>query len=95
MAMMLAVAILGAVASLLIGTCMAWIIVRAVGRPIAAMTVAMHRLAEGDNAVPIPAMGQKDEVGGMAAAVQSFKEAAIAKLRLEDEACEARRDRGS
>ena len=91
MVMMRAVAILGAVVCLLIGTGMAWIIVRAVGRPITAMTAAMHRLAGGDNAVPIPAMGQKDEVGGMAAAVQSFKDAAIAKLRLEGEAGEARR----
>jgi len=36
--------------------------------------------------VEIPAVGRKDEVGRMAGAVQTFKEAAIAKLQLEAEA---------
>jgi methyl-accepting chemotaxis protein len=59
---------------------------RLVGRPIVAMTAAMDRLAKGDKTIAIPAMGQKDEIGRMAAAVAAFKQAAIDKDRLEAEA---------
>ncbi len=58
--------------------------------PVAAMTAAMRRLASGDNAVDIPATGRKDEIGQMAAAVATFKEAAIAKIRLEAASEQAR-----
>jgi methyl-accepting chemotaxis protein len=51
--------------------------------PVAAMTAAMRRLASGDNGVQVPAMGRKDEIGQMAAAVVTFKEAAIEKIRIE------------
>ena len=64
---------------------------RAVVRPIAAMASTMGRLAAGDLGVEIPAARRKDEIGQMARAVLVFKEAAIAKLRLEDEAETARR----
>jgi methyl-accepting chemotaxis protein len=47
------------------------------------MTAAMRRLASGDNGIDIPATGRKDEIGHMAAAVLTFKEAALAKIRLE------------
>ena len=79
------------IATVALGCAMAWIIVRAVRRPLTSMTAAMNRLASGDNAVEVPALGQKDEIGQMAVAVQTFKEAAIAKLRFEREAAEARR----
>ncbi len=67
----------------LISMAMGLLLVRGIGRPVVAMTGAMNKLAAGDNTVEIPAVGRKDEVGMMAAAVQSFKEAAIEKLRLE------------
>ncbi|MGE4528540.1 MAG: hypothetical protein AB7D00_09255, partial [Rhodospirillaceae bacterium] len=51
-----------------------------VARPIVAVTGVMDRLAHGDNAVEVPYRGQTDEVGGIAQAVQVFKENA---LRLE------------
>ncbi len=78
-------------ASMLLGALMAWLITRAVGRPLAAMTGTMRRLAGGDNDVAVPALGQRDEVGEMAAAVQVFKDAAVAQRRLEAEAAETRR----
>jgi methyl-accepting chemotaxis protein len=56
-----------------------------------AITAAMRRLADGDHAVEIPALGRKDEVGQMARAVQTFKDAEIERLRLEAEAAEQRR----
>ena len=79
------------VVSMLMGGLMAWLITRAVGRPLKAMTETMGRLAEGDNTVTIPAQGQTDEIGRMAATVQVFRDAALAKHRLEAEATEARR----
>jgi len=57
-----------------------------IAKPVAAMTAAMRRLASGDNAIEVPATDRKDEVGQMAAAVICFKEAAIAKIRVEKEA---------
>jgi methyl-accepting chemotaxis protein len=68
---------------IVISLLMGWLLVRGIGRPVVAMTGAMNKLAAGDNTVEIPAVGRKDEVGMMAAAVQSFKDAAIEKLRLE------------
>ena len=85
------IALAAGVLSTLLGVAMAWIIVRVVSRPLVAMTMAMRTLASGDNTVAIPAMGQKDEIGAMAAAVQTFKDAAVEKVRLEAEANDARR----
>ncbi len=65
--------------------------VRSISRPISAMVATMTRLAAGDNEVEIPAIGRKDEIGSMAKAVLTFKEAAIEKLRLEAAAIEQRR----
>ena len=62
-----------------------------IARPVAAMTAAMRRLASGDHAVEVPAVNRADEVGQMAAAVTHFKEAAIAKIRLEEESEHTRR----
>ena len=45
-----------------------------VSRPIAAMTRAMQRLSEDDPLIRIPGAGRRDEIGGMAAAVQVFKD---------------------
>ena len=70
---------------------MGWLLTRAIAAPISAMTGAMGKLAAGDNAVEVPAVGRKDEVGRMADAVQTFKDAAIEKVRLEAEAAEQRR----
>ncbi len=56
---------------------------RAVVRPLAAMTNAMKKIAEGDFTAEIPALGRGDEIGSMAKAVQVFKDNAIEKERLE------------
>ncbi|HEY0648872.1 methyl-accepting chemotaxis protein [Phenylobacterium sp.] len=63
----------------------------AIAKPVAAMTNAMGKLAAGDTNVEVPAVGRKDEVGRMAAAVQHFKDAAIEKARIEADASETRR----
>ena len=57
-------------------------LVRHISRPITAMTRAMRRLAERDLAIVIPGVDRGDEIGGMAAAVQVFKDAMIEADRL-------------
>ncbi|WP_254070534.1 methyl-accepting chemotaxis protein [Acidisphaera sp. L21] len=81
----------GAAGSLLLSVAAGWVLSRAIGRPVVAMTSAMKRLADGDMDITVPAIGRKDEVGDMADAVQVFKDAAIAKVQMEVEATEARR----
>jgi len=81
----------GSVLSVLLSILMGWLLTRSIAKPISAMTDAMGRLAAGDNTVEIPAVGRKDEIGSMAEAVQTFKVAAVEKLRLEGETAEQRR----
>jgi methyl-accepting chemotaxis protein len=57
--------------------------------PIIGMTEAMRRLADKDLKVEIPAQGRADEVGKMAAAMQTFKENLIKAEELEAEQKEA------
>ena len=85
------VLIAGAMIAAGLSAAMGWLLARAIATPVAAMTAAMDCLAAGDNAVAIPAAGRRDEVGRMAAAVQTFKDAAVEKLRLEAEAADQRR----
>ena len=51
-----------------------WSLIRGISAPITAMTGAMNRLAERDMAIAIPGVGRGDEIGGMASAVQVFKD---------------------
>ncbi len=48
-----------------------------ISRSIVRITAAMHRLAAGDQAVTIPGVGRRDEIGAMAAALEVFKHAAL------------------
>ena len=70
----------GVVAVLLI-----WGLSLVIVRPIVGMTAAMGRLAGGDNATEVPALDRKDEVGRMAQSVLVFRDAAIEKLRLQND----------
>ncbi|HET6970032.1 MAG TPA: HAMP domain-containing protein, partial [Phenylobacterium sp.] len=67
----------GSLLSVVLSIVMGALLSNGIAKPVTAMTNAMARLAEGDNDVEVPAVGRKDEVGRMAAAVQTFKEAAI------------------
>ena len=64
------------------GFFIAWLIGAGISRPIIGMTRTMTTLAEGDNSVDVPALENRDEIGGMARAVQIFKEHAIENDRL-------------
>ncbi|HTJ03203.1 MAG TPA: methyl-accepting chemotaxis protein [Methylovirgula sp.] len=72
------------------GLALGWIIARSITTPLARMTAALKALAAGNNAYEIPETARKDEIGEMAQAAQVFKDGAIAKLRLESEARDAR-----
>ncbi len=65
---------------------------RMVAGPITAVTRVMERLADGDLAVEVPFRAQTDEVGGIAQAVQVFKDNALRleKMTAEQEALKAR-----
>ncbi|WP_376854591.1 methyl-accepting chemotaxis protein [Brevundimonas faecalis] len=80
----------GIIAALVIAAGMAFLLSNLLGKPLLAMTSAMRRLAGGDKTIVVPAMGRKDEIGMMAAAVVAFKDAAIANDRLEAEAAAQR-----
>jgi methyl-accepting chemotaxis protein len=70
------------VGGIVLGLLVAWFIGGGIARPIVAMTAAMARLAGGDKAIVVPALGRKDEIGQMAEAVEVFKRNAIEMDRL-------------
>ncbi len=73
------------VAGLLIGITFAWLIGRAISRPVVRMCAAMRALAGGDKAVEVPGVGREDEIGQMADTVQVFKDTMIETERLRAE----------
>ena len=74
--------------TLLVGVA-AWLIGSGVARPIIALGEAMRRLAGGDTAVELVGIERKDEIGGMAQAVQVFKDNAIEVARLHADRADA------
>jgi methyl-accepting chemotaxis protein len=69
-------------AGVVLGLGLAFFIARGILGPLAGMTAAMARLANGDQAVDIPARENSDEIGDMARAVEVFKQNSIAAVRL-------------
>ncbi|NGO65457.1 HAMP domain-containing protein [Rhizobium daejeonense] len=63
-----------------------WLVARSIAGPIRNMTASMRQLADGDTDCNIPGIGLSDEIGAMAAAVEVFRNNAIANRRLEQEA---------
>ena len=72
-----------------------WSMIRSISRPVAAMTQAMHRLAQWDMATEIPGVTRGDEIGAMAAAVRVFKDNMIdaAALAVKQETARSTRER--
>jgi methyl-accepting chemotaxis protein len=71
----------GGLTAVLLSAGVGWSLARTIAVPVRAMTDAMHKLAEGDDTIEIPAIGRKDEVGRMADAVQVFKDVATKKKK--------------
>jgi methyl-accepting chemotaxis protein len=70
-------------------------LVRAVARPVRAMTNCMNRLAHNELDVRIPARGRADEIGQMADAVEVFRGALVASAesRQAEQQAQARQGR--
>ncbi|AOF90098.1 methyl-accepting chemotaxis protein [Sinorhizobium sp. RAC02] len=79
----------GAVALALAGLSF-WIIFAGVSRPLNAITAVMQRLAGGVTDFSVPFRARKDEIGSIAGAVEIFRQAAIDKRTLEQQAEAAR-----
>ncbi len=80
------VLLVGVLGTIALALALWWALSRSIAVPVAAMTTAMGRLAAGDHGVAVPQTGRRDEIGAMAAAVETFKTAAIEAARLEEEA---------
>lgn len=73
---------MGALGTLL-GLALAFWIVRAgITAPIATLEDRMRRLAEGDSRADVQGTNRKDEVGAMARALETFREAAVERERM-------------
>jgi len=75
-----------AIGSLVLGIVMAWLIGRAISKPVVGLCAGMRELADGNFQVVLPGLGRGDEVGDMAQAVETFKVKAEQKARDEAEA---------
>uniref|UniRef100_UPI003A9A6634 methyl-accepting chemotaxis protein n=1 Tax=Stappia sp. TaxID=1870903 RepID=UPI003A9A6634 len=60
-----------------------WFGAGALASPVARLTDVMRRLAAGDTSVDAGMEGRKDEIGDMARAVETFRENALERQRLE------------
>ena len=67
-----------------------WIAGMKISRPLNRLSDGMRRLAEGDLGVEIAGQDRRDEVGGMAAAVQVFKTNALKAREMEADAARLR-----
>ena len=65
-----------------------WAMAQGLVRPVRSLTAAMASLAAGDTSVAVPAMARRDEIGGMARAVEVFK-----KSMIESDALRGEQDR--
>ncbi|MCZ8314932.1 methyl-accepting chemotaxis protein [Phreatobacter sp.] len=72
-----------------------WIIVGFITRPLNAITSAMLKVAHGDATISVPALGQNDEIGKLAGALETFKANLIESRRFarEHEAEQAAKER--
>jgi methyl-accepting chemotaxis protein len=68
-----------------LGFVLAWFIGGAIARPVLAITAVMGRLAKRDWTAEVPSVGQRDEIGQMAQAVQVFKQNGIENERMQTE----------
>jgi len=82
--------LIGSILAIAMALLAGWWLSRAIARPLGQITTAVNTLAAGDHDIEVPALKSSDEIGLMAQAVSTFKEAAIEKRRLEQETEAAR-----
>ncbi len=81
-----------ALGGFVLGAALAWLIGRAIAKPVVGLCAGMRELARGNFEIVLPGIGRKDEVGDMAAAVEEFKIKAAEKAR-EEAAAKAEADK--
>lgn len=64
------------------GAAVTLILTRRIVSPLVALTGVIGRLAEGDHGVEIPARKRRDEIGRMAAAIETLRQNAVAAAEL-------------
>ena len=69
----------------IIGTLIAMLLTRHLGKPIRELNDTMTALASGTHDVAVPSTARQDEIGDMARSVEVFRENAVARARLESE----------
>ncbi len=75
-----------ALAVMMVVVCgLVWALISSIGRPITRLTNTMRQLAEGKLHTEVAGTERHDEIGGMAQAVQVFKDAGLEKIRLESD----------
>jgi methyl-accepting chemotaxis protein len=78
------------IVGVMIGLLLSLAFTRSIGRPIIALTQVMKSLATGNLNVSLANAADRNEIGEMAKAVLVFRDAAIEKGRLEEEAAKQR-----
>ncbi|WP_395018737.1 HAMP domain-containing protein [Dongia sp.] len=73
--------------AIVLGLAIAFLLTRAIVRPVKAMTATMGRLSRGDMSAEIPGIERKDEIGEMSQSVRVFKDSMVEAecLRQEQE----------
>jgi methyl-accepting chemotaxis protein len=79
------------VAALAVSFIIVFVMARSITRPVGALSEVMKVLASGDSTIEVHGRGRRDEIGGMAGAVQVFKDNMIEAERLRTERAEADR----
>lgn len=82
--------LVGGAVTALIAIAMGVALLRSIATPVVRITGVMNALAAGDTAVRVPGSDRRDEIGVMAKSVEIFRQGAIQKARLEEEARQAR-----
>jgi len=75
----------GVPAALLIGALLAWVLGRAISRPIVATTATMQALSDGRYDAAIVGADRGDEIGAMARALEVFRGGLVEARRLREE----------
>jgi methyl-accepting chemotaxis protein len=82
MAFLRLVILLGVLAAAAAAVAIGWVLTRHIATPLIGIARSLQRLAAGEQDVVVPAMGRHDEVGDVAAALQSFKTATAERQAL-------------
>ncbi len=88
--MLLSIGVMAAMMAIAAGVIV--LVRRRVTSPITRMTAAMRGIAEGALDTEVPGIGRRDEIGGMAGALETFRTALIERVRLQDAAARCMRN---